>query len=175
MEATLDAETRIDRAHRLLLEALGEVQQVKDGLSSESLKLHANVHICLRDEHGNVKQEETIHNVICTAGKNKLLATSGGGALTAFSYIAIGTGTTAVSSSDTTLQTELARANGTTSNPTALQYQVVYTFPTGIGTGAITESGILDAASSGNLLCHQVFSAYNKGAFDTLTITWQIS
>ena len=51
----------------------------------------------------------------------------------------------------------------------------VATFPAGTGTGAITEAGILNASSSGTLLCRTVFSVINKGAADTLGITWTVT
>ena len=43
------------------------------------------------------------------------------------------------------------------------------------GTGAITEAGILNAASAGTLLCRTVFSVINKGASDSMTVTWTIT
>ncbi len=155
---------------------LRELQQMRDGMDGESLKLHTNLCIQVHDATGTLKDERRIHNLICTAGKNKLLAVSGGEALTAFAYIAIGTGTTAASASDTTLGTEAARsAAQTPTNPSANVYQVQYTFGAGTGTGAITEAGLLDAGSGGNLLAHQVFAAVNKGAADTLNIIWSVS
>lgn len=169
-------EQKLNQIHTMLLEALREVDILQSGCGTESLKLHANMHICLRDEHGNIKQQDYIHNIICTAGKNKLLAVSGGEALTAFLYVAIGTSATAVAIGDTTLGTEVARSPiQTATNPTAAQYQVTYTFPAGTGTGTIVEAGLLDAASTGNLLAHQTFGAYTKAAGDTLQIIWQIS
>jgi hypothetical protein len=51
----------------------------------------------------------------------------------------------------------------------------VATFPAGTGTGAITEAGILNAASAGILLCRTTFSVINKGAADTLGITWTVT
>jgi len=45
----------------------------------------------------------------------------------------------------------------------------------GTGSGAITEAGVLNAASSGTLLCRTVFSVVNKGASDSMTITWTIT
>jgi hypothetical protein len=51
----------------------------------------------------------------------------------------------------------------------------VTTYAAGTGTGAITEAGIFNASSSGTLLSHVVFSAINKGAADSLTITWTIT
>lgn len=168
------------RATAILAERLDrflrELQQMRDGMDGESLKLHTNLSIQVHGADGALKDERRIHNLICAAGKNKLLAVSGGSALTAFTYIAIGTGTTAAAIGDTTLQTESARsASQTPTNPSASVFQVQYTFPAGTGTGAITEAGLLDASSGGNLLAHQVFAAINKGAADTLTLVWSVS
>jgi hypothetical protein len=107
---------------------------------------------------------------------------NGSGSPAAATYIAVGTGTTAANASDTTLETEitdsgLARVNGTVSlvtttvtNDTA---QVTTTF-TVSGTKAVTESGVLNASSSGTLLCRQVFSAINVVNGDSLAITWKV-
>jgi hypothetical protein len=53
--------------------------------------------------------------------------------------------------------------------------QYVATFSAGTGTGAITEAGIFNASSAGTLLCRTVFSVINKGALDTLVITWKVT
>ena len=107
---------------------------------------------------------------------------NGSGSPAAATYIAVGTGTTAAAATDTALQTELAtsglsRANGTVSlvtttvtNDTA---QIVVTY-TVSGSAAVTESGVLNAASVGTLLCRQVFSAINVVSGDSLQITWKI-
>lgn len=124
-----------------------------------------------------------ISNLVTTAGKagaaGRLM---GSGAPAAFDYIAVGTGTTAAAVGDTALQTEitdsgLARAQGTvslqttdTTNDTA---RVTKTF-TVTGTKAVTESGVLNAASSGTLLCRDTFSAINVVNGDTLQITWDV-
>jgi hypothetical protein len=71
---------------------------------------------------------------------------------------------------------EAARAQGTTTNPSAPVWQVTYTFPAGTGTGAITESALdYQNSASAAILARQVFAAINKGAGDTLQMTWQIS
>jgi len=107
---------------------------------------------------------------------------NGSGSPAAATYIAVGTGTTAAAATDTALQTEitdsgLARASAsvslvttTVTNDTA-QMVVTYTVT---GTKAVTESGVLNAASSGSLLCRQVFSAINVVNGDSLQITWKI-
>lgn len=107
---------------------------------------------------------------------------NGSGSPAAATYIAVGTGTTAANAADTALETEsstagLSRAAGsvslvttTVTNDTA---QVVVTY-TVTGTVAVTESGLLNAASTGTLLCRQVFSAINVVNGDSLQITWKI-
>ena len=142
----------------------------------ESLELHVNVRMELRGPDGKLKEERTLHNLVVTVGKNLLLA-SGGTAkyVKEFAYIAIGTGTNAAALADTALQTELTRAASTVSNPSANTLRFSYLFAAGVGTGAITESGLLDAAAAGNLLARQVFAVINKGALDQLTVTWDLT
>lgn len=107
---------------------------------------------------------------------------NGAGSEAAFTWIAVGTGTTAANVADTALQTELAvsglsRANSTASRVTTTQTndtaQLVNTF-TVTGTAAVTESGVLNAASTGVLACRQVFSAINVVSGDSLQMTWKI-
>lgn len=162
-----------------LTDKLAQMQRllhdIEAGQGAESMILHQNLNLVLRDGDGKIKQEQTLHNLITTAGKNQLLNSTTGFSIKTFQYIAIGTGATAAAIGDTTLLTEVARSISTISNPTANTYQAQFTFAAGTGTGAITEAGLLDAASVGNLLAHQVFSVINKLAADTLQITWSIT
>jgi len=96
------------------------------------------------------------------------------------SHMAIGAGTAATTGPDATLGGELARvALTSTTNVTttvtddAVQY--VATFLPGTGTGAVTEAGTFNDAAAGTMLCRTVFDVINKGAFDTLTVTWKIT
>ena len=94
---------------------------------------------------------------------------------TAMSHMANGKGATAAASGDSSLGTEASRQalTSTTVNNNAVSY--VASFAAGSGTGAITEAGVLNAASGGTLLCRTVFSVVNKGASDSMTITWTIT
>lgn len=129
-------------------------------------------HIVLRDKNGNIKDERFIHNTVATAGKNgladQILASPTLGKPT---HMAIGTGT----GGTTALTTELDR-NALTSK---LRSNAVVTFvgdwAAGDGTGAITEAGIFDAASTGNMWMYQSFSVINKGASDVLSISWTLT
>jgi hypothetical protein len=49
------------------------------------------------------------------------------------------------------------------------------TFGAGVGTGALTEAGIFNAATAGVMLSRVVFSVVNKASTDALTITWAIT
>lgn len=129
---------------------------------------------------GYWSDKKVVSNLVTNAGMAGVASRiNGSGAEAAFTYIAVGTGTTAANAADTTLQTELAtsglsRASATASrvttdvtNDTA---QLSYAFSV-TGTQAVTESGVLNAAASGVLLNRQVFSAINVVNGDTLTLT----
>ena len=115
-------------------------------------------------------------NLIVQVGKNFLASAVLSNSTSPFTAIAIGTGTTAASTADTTLQTEIARAAFTTSSVSTNVVSLSNTYAAGTGTGAITEAGIFNnSTSGGTMLSHVVFSAINKGAADTLTINWTIT
>lgn len=86
------------------------------------------------------------------------------------SYIAVGTGTTAAAIGNTALVTEVLRKAATFSHTTGTKvFQFEATFNAGEATGAITEAGVLNAATAGTMLDRVVFAVINKGADDTLT------
>jgi hypothetical protein len=130
--------------------------------------------IVLTDKNGNVKQDFSVPNLVVTTGKT-FIAARMVGTPTAMSHMALGTGTTAAAVGDTTLQTEIARVSLSSSSATGAVATYVASFPAGTGTGAITEAGILNAGSSGTMLCRTVFPVVNKGADDTMSITWTIT
>ena len=121
----------------------------------------------------NVVVQET-NNLVVTAGKN-WVADRMNDVNAVMSHMALGTGTTAAAAGDTTLVTEIDR-NALTST-TVLNNTIAYaaTWAAGDGTGAITEAGIFDASSAGDMLARTVFSVVNKGAADSITITWTIT
>lgn len=126
--------------------------------------------------NGVVKYEETVKNLVVTAGKGFIAARmSASGTPTAMSHMAIGTDNTAANVADTTLGAEAARVSLSTTTVTDNEVEYVATFGAGTGTGAIVEAGILNDGTTGTLLCRTVFSVVNKGADDTLTITWTIT
>jgi hypothetical protein len=130
--------------------------------------------IVLTDKDGNVKQDFSVPNLVVTTGKT-FIAARMVGTPTAMSHMALGTGTTAAAVGNTALVTELVRVAVSSATSTGAVTTYVASFPAGTGTGAITESGIFNASSSGTMLCRTVFPVVNKGADDTMSITWTIT
>ena len=161
-------------------EILNEVRsryEAESGRSSgDSLSLDGFYAVEVRGPDGAVKDVRIGHNLICTAGKNQLLAASGAKTISQFAYIAVGSSGTAPAIGDTVLGTQVARSTVITpTNPSASVLQFQFTFSAGVATGALQECGLFDASSGGNLLSHLTFSVINVGASDTIQITYQIS
>jgi hypothetical protein len=144
---------------------------------NDAIKMTGNLKLVLTDEHGNVKQEEEIKNLVVTVGKGFIASRMKDATATAMTHMEVGTGTTAAAVGDTALQTAVASSRVTLTSTTVTTNNVAYvaTFPAGTGTGALTEAGLFNASSSGTMLCRTVFSVINKGAADTLGITWTVT
>lgn len=144
----------------------------------EALSPKGELKIVLRDKDGNIKDERLVKNLVTTAGKTYIAARmTDTSQPTDMSHMAIGTGSTAAAVSDTTLGTESARVALTGAEGSPSTNTIVYTatFGAGTGTGALREAGVLNASSGGTLLCRTVYDVVNKGADDSITITWTIT
>ena len=141
----------------------------------DTIKMTGDLKIVLTDENGQIKHEQEVKNLVVTTGKNFIASRMKDTTKAAMSHMAIGSGSTAAANGDTTLGTELGRVSLTSTTVTTNNVAYVATFPAGTGTGAITEAGIFNDGSAGDLLCRTVFSVINKGAADTLGITWTVS
>ena len=145
---------------------------------TDSLKPTGQLKIVLRDKDGNIKSEKIEKNLVVTAGLNYIAARmTDTSEPTGMSHMAVGTGTTSAAAGQTALVTESARVALTGGEGAPSTNTIVYTatFAAGTGTGALTEAAVLNASSSGTMLCRTVFSAVNKGADDSVTITWTIT
>ena len=91
------------------------------------------------------------------------------------SHIAIGTNTVTPVSTDTTLNSELARVALTSAVRTNNVVKYTATFLPSVGTGAITEAAIFNSDVGGIMLSRTVFAVVNKGELDTITIEWTIT
>lgn len=89
----------------------------------------------------------------------------------AVSHMAVGTGATPESSTDTALETEAVRVPLTAKTRSGQKVVYVADFGPGVGTGALTEVGLFNAAAAGTLLSRLTFPVKNKDAGDSLQIT----
>ena len=144
---------------------------------NDAIKMTGNLKLVLTDENGNIKQEEEVKNLVVTVGKNYIASRMKDATATAMTHMEVGTSSTAAAVGDTTLVAAVASSRVTLTSTTVTTNSVAYvaSFPAGTGTGALTEAGIFNAASAGTLLCRTVFSVINKGAADTLGITWTVT
>jgi hypothetical protein len=129
------------------------------------------------EKNGEVVRK--VKNLVVTVGKAwvaKRMADQD----TVMTHMEVGTGTTAAAASQTALvaagltggRAALTVSGGTVSGAT-INYSA--TWAAGAATGAITEAGIFDAATSGEMLARTVFAVVNKGVSDSVTISWTIT
>lgn len=141
---------------------------------NDDLKTNGQIRI-VHTRDGKVIADETHKNLITTVGKNWIAARQKDtGQPAQLSHMACGSGSVAADVANTTLGTELARVALSTAGGTVAANVVTYVavFPAGTGTGAVTEIGLFNAASSGTMVSRAVFAVKNKEAGDTITFTW---
>lgn len=137
---------------------------------SENLVMTGRLQIAL---NGEVVKE--IPNLVVTDGKEYVASRIKDTTKNAMSHMAVGTGSTSPASADSALGSEADRQLLTSTTVSGATVTYVATFGPGDGTGALTEAGIFNAASSGDMLCRTTFSVINKGSSDSMTITWVIT
>jgi len=170
--------------YQILVEELGK--SLGDKLK-DSMGMRDRLIAVVTDKNGNVKQTYDSgwsRNGITNAGFAEVAGLAIGiSGVAPFGYIAIGTGTTPFSPTQTGLVTEVKRKQATASRVTTsvindtLQLEAKFSASDGLsGTMSITESGVFNASSGGVMLCRQTFDVLNLnwGAGDELTITWKV-
>lgn len=135
-----------------------------------NLAMKGRLTIAINDE---VVQE--IDNLVVTTGKGYVASRMKDATATAMSHMAIGTGSTAAAVGDTALGGESARVALTSTTVSGADITYVATFGAGTGTAAITEAAVLNASSAGTMLCRTVFAVVNKGASDSMSVTWTVT
>lgn len=142
---------------------------------NENIKVTGDVSIKVFDDQGNIKEERQIKNLVVTTGKGFIASRMVGTTANVMSHMAIGSSSTAAANADSALGSELGRAALTSSSASGAVVTYVASFPAGVGTGAVVEAGVLNASSSGTMLCRTTFAVVNKGANDGMSITWTIT
>jgi hypothetical protein len=154
----------------------------------DKLKVTGRLQIALN----GVVVEDT-SNLVVTSGLEYIADAFGTGSSTAMLYMGVGTGGTGEVLANTVLETAISGLDTTgfgglqtlDGTDTAGAATVVYTasWAAGEATGALEEAGIFNAFSGGGttevgapeMLSRTTFDVINKGASDTLAITWTIT
>lgn len=142
----------------------------------EPFTIRGHVRVELRGPDGELKETRDVDNLVVDAGKAQIAQRMIDTSKAAPSHMAVGTGSTAPAAGNTALGTEIDRNALTTNTRSTNVETLVGTWAAGDATNsAIAEAGIFNAASAGDMTARATFTAINKGALDTLTITWTIT
>lgn len=147
--------------------------------------IKGRVELKLFGPDGNLKDSRVIKDIrvlenTITTFMDKTVANRMSGSVsgTVPSHMAIGTGS-GMGASNNAVATELDRNALTSANQDSGSddNDVIYVgdWAAGDGTGAITEAGLMSAASGPGMYAYASFSAINKAAGDTLQINWTIT
>lgn len=144
---------------------------------SDNLRLRGRLDIVVTAPDGTIKDTKRVDNLVVTTGKNFVASRMAGTSASVMSHMSIGTGSTAAAAADTTLGSESARValTSTTVNNNDVVYVATFPANTPSSAAAITEAGIFNASTNGEMLCRTVFSQINKATADSLTITWTVT
>jgi len=170
------------------LEKLFKLYKTSNGKTfKESVNLVGEYTIELFDKNGKLKDREVKKNLITNVGFAQLALLAGDATAVPFTYLAIGTGTTAAAVTDTTLVTEcttdnLGRAAATVTRTTTtvtndtLQLAKTFTY-SGSTLVAIKEYGVFNDSSVGTMLSRTVgANAKNlEESGETLVLTYKLS
>jgi hypothetical protein len=142
---------------------------------TESVNVKGNLEVVLLDETGKQKDYRQVKNLVVAVGKDVIASRLVGNSIAIMSHMAVGTSATAAATSQTALGTEVGRVALDSVSRATNTITYVATFPAGTGTGSLTEAGILNASTSGNMLCRTVFGTVTKASGDTVVITWNVT
>ena len=141
--------------------------------TQDGIALTGKLIISLNDE---IVQEAD--NLVVTAGKAWVAQRMEGVTLGVMTHMGIGTGTTAAVIANTDLETVTGARLALTDSGGIVAGSVITfacSYPAGAHTAAITEAGIFTASTSGTMLARTVFTVVNKGALDSMTISWAVT
>jgi hypothetical protein len=136
----------------------------------------------IKDSKGQIKDTWEVNNLVTNAGFAQLALLAGDASATPFTYLAVGTSTTAPAVGNTTLAAEitdtgLARAAGTVSRVTTSvtndTYQVTYTW-TATGSKTIEEVGVFNASSAGTMLSRALTTSKSLVNGESLLATYKL-
>ncbi|MFB5597751.1 MAG: hypothetical protein ACE5RJ_01865 [Nitrosopumilaceae archaeon] len=179
--------------------------QAQDAETSNNFGMMGHIELTATDPDGNIKHYIQTDNTIVNIGENCLgellfdvdmtgagdacdgstgITFGGHGSSTnGFTFLAIGnnTGSTAELETNTDLDTQVGSRveeigpSVTPSTGTSSSAEVILSEVFTPGANTISEAGLFDASTGGNMLARQVFTGIPLGASDQLTVQWTIT
>jgi len=142
--------------------------------TADPIKLKGSMELVMHRGDGSV---ETVRkdNIIVDVGFDLIADALGKatGRPAVLSHIAVGTSSTAADASQTALGTELSRIAATYAHTAGTKtFTMSADFAAGVATGAITEAGVFNASTDGVMFDRVTFAVINKGADDSMTVTF---
>jgi len=148
-------------------------------LHDKKIPVKGHLKLVLTDEDGKIKDKREYDNTITVLHDATIADRMAGGTDALVDYTGVGTTSGGKSTASTALEAQVARVqnDSNTQGAGADDNDVVHvsTFPAGTGTGALIEAGLFTGAADATLSAYQDFSVINKGAGDTLTVTWTVT
>ena len=148
----------------------------------DTLKLKGTYDFVIKDINGKVRDSWTVENLVTNAGFAQLALLCGDAAAVPFTFLAVGTSTTAPAVGNTTLVAEittlgLARVGGTVSRVTTAVTNDTFrvtTIWTASGSLTVEEVGVFNAASAGTMLSRALTTTKAVVNGETLTGTYNL-
>ena len=152
-------------------------------MTKDNQSIEGKIRLQCFKEDGSLKWDTGfIKNIITNAGKAQIALLAGDSSAVPFTYLAVGTSSTAVAATDTTLTAEitdtgLERAAATVSRVTTTvtndTLQLVKMW-TASGTKTIEETGLFNASSAGTMLGHALTTSKTVNNGEAIQITYQV-
>ena len=148
---------------------------------TEKFGLVGKVYAYHYDKDWNLVEQYVSPNTACNTGKAQIAGYISGivaNNTNMFKYLAIGTGTTAAATTDTTLVSEVGtRVTATNSRQTTTYTndtsRLLGTFTFNAST-AITEAGVFDASTTGTVCARQTVGTLSMASGDSLVLQWDL-
>ena len=137
--------------------------------------IKGKAHLRLFGPDGELKEERIIYNTVTELMDAHVADQMSDSADAGIGFMAVGTGTGQGSSSTgLAIALDINALTSTTQGSGGADNDVVYVgdWIAGDGTGALTEAGLFLLSNNTTLMLVASFSVVNKGALDTLQITW---
>jgi len=153
-----------------------------DTLKNDTITLKGTYDFEIRRADGSLRDKWTVDNLVTNAGFAQLALLCGDAAAVPFTFLAVGTSSTAPAVGNTTLVAEtttsgLSRVAGTVSRVTTSvtndTFRVTTTW-TASGSVTVEEAGVFNAASAGTMLSRALTTTKSVVNGETLTGTYNL-